>query len=428
MNGSAFVDYFSPDLLAEIRKKFAFVEECPFVGERIFFENAGGALTLKSVVETSSKFAAIPDNQGRENAASKALMEIIQKAKSDAAELFGATSGQFFVGESGTELLFRLVRNAATSAKMGGNIVGSSFEHPATRSAAKYWASQTNREYVNVQHNDQNGHVTAELYSKIVSSDTRVVTILHASPVTGISVDLEAISKAVHSISPEALIIVDGVQYAAHGGITIDQYNIDGYAISPYKMYSRHGYGLAWVSDRLSKMNHEQLFDGPSENWELGTRDTGSYATISNVVKYLEWLGGKIESTGNRSVKLYNAAKAIAAQETALTELMINGEDNIKGLKDLSGVEIIGGLNNPNRSGLVSFRINGTSSHLLVDFLNNKGIRTHVRKADHYSGNILDPLGWEDCVRVSVCHYNSSEEIKSLLLVLDEFQLDAVAN
>ena len=428
MKGSAFVDHFSPNLLAEIRDKFAFVEECPFVGERIFFENAGGALTLKSVVETSSRFSAIPDNQGRENAASKALMEIIQKAKSDAAELFGATSGQFFVGESGTELLFRLVRNAATSAKMGGTIVGSSFEHPATRSAAKYWASQTNREYLNVQHNDQNGHVTAELYSKIVSPDTRVVTILHASPVTGISVDLEAISKAVHSISPEALIIVDGVQYAAHGGITIDQYNIDGYAISPYKMYSRHGYGLAWVSDRLTKMNHEQLFDGPSENWELGTRDTGSYATISNVVQYLEWLGEKIENTESRSVKLYNAAKAIAAQETALTDLMIDGEDNIKGLKDLSGVEIIGGLKNPNRSGLVSFRINGISSHLLVDFLNGKGIRTHVRKADHYSGNILDPLGWEDCVRVSVCHYNSSEEIKSLLLALNEFQLDAVTN
>ena len=425
MNGSGFVDHFSPKLLAEIRGKFAFVEECPFVGERIFFENAGGALTLKSVVETSSRFAAIPDNQGRDNAASKALMEIIQKAKSDAAELFGATAGQFFVGESGTEFLFRLVRNAATSAKMGGNIVGSSFEHPATRSAAKYWAAQTNREYINVQHNNQNGHVTAELYSEIVSPDTRVVTILHASPVTGISVDLEAISKAVHSISPEAFIIVDGVQYAAHGGITIDQYNIDGYAISPYKMYSRHGYGFAWVSDRLTKMNHEQLFDGPSENWELGTRDTGSYATLSDVVKYLEWLGEKIEITNSKTKKLNNAAKAIAAQEASLTDLMINGEDNIKGLKDLDGIEIIGGEKNQNRRGLVSFRIIGTSSHLIVDFLNNKGIRTHVRKADHYSGNILKPLGWEDCIRVSVCHYNSSDEIKSLLLALNEFQLDA---
>ena len=422
------MDHFSPNLLAEIRDKFAFVEECPFVGERIFFENAGGALTLKSVVETSSKFAAIPDNQGRENAASKALMEIIQEAKSDAAKLFGATAGQFFVGESGTELLFRLVRNAATSAKMGGNIVGSSFEHPATRSAAKYWAAQTNREYINVQHNNQNGHVTAELYSEIVSPDTRVVTILHASPVTGISVDLEAISKAVHSISPEALIIVDGVQYAAHGGITIDQYNIDGYAISPYKMYSRHGYGFAWVSDRLTKMSHEQLLDGPSENWELGTRDTGSYATLSDVVKYLEWLGEKIEITNSKAKKLNNAAKAIAAQEASLTDLMINGEDNIKGLKDLDGIEIIGGEKNQNRMGLVSFRIIGTSSHEIVDFLNNKGIRTHVRKADHYSGNILKPLGWEDCIRVSVCHYNSSEEIKSLLLALNEFQLDAPTN
>ncbi len=422
------MDHFSPNLLAEIRDKFAFVEKCPFVGERIFFENAGGALTLKSVVETSSKFAAIPDNQGRENAASKALMKIIQEAKLDAAKLFGATAGQFFVGESGTELLFRLVRNAATSAKMGGNIVGSSFEHPATRSAAKYWAAQTNREYFNVQHDNKNGHVTAELYSEIVSPDTRVVTILHASPVTGISVDLEAISKAVHSISPEALIIVDGVQYAAHGGITIDQYNIDGYAISPYKMYSRHGYGFAWVSDRLTKMSHEQLLDGPSENWELGTRDTGSYATLSDVIKYLEWLGEKIEITNSKAKKLNNAAKAIAAQEASLTDLMINGEDNIKGLKDLDGIEIIGGEKNQNRRGLVSFRIIGTSSQVIVDFLNDKGIRTHVRKADHYSGNILKPLGWEDCIRVSVCHYNSSEEIKSLLLALNEFQLDAPTN
>ena len=91
------MDYFSPKLLAEIRDQFAFVEECPFVGERIFFENAGGALTLKSVVETSAKFAAIPDNQGRANVASRALMEIIQKAKLDAAKLFGASAGQFLL-------------------------------------------------------------------------------------------------------------------------------------------------------------------------------------------------------------------------------------------------------------------------------------------------------------------------------------------
>jgi cysteine desulfurase/selenocysteine lyase len=38
------------DLLSEIRSRFAHVDTCPFEGERVFFENAGGALTLNSVV------------------------------------------------------------------------------------------------------------------------------------------------------------------------------------------------------------------------------------------------------------------------------------------------------------------------------------------------------------------------------------------
>ena len=51
--------------------------------------------------------------------------------------------------------------------------------------------------------------------------------------------------------------------------------------------------------------------------------------------------------------------------------------------------------------------------------LNEAGIRTHVRKADHYSANILAPLGLEASVRVSVCHYNSRDEVKKMLSVLN---------
>ena len=79
-----------PDLMQNVRARFAYVDTCPFQGPRIFFENAGGALTLNSVVETSAKFAAIPDNQGRDNIASHGLVDTINKAKSDAADLFGA--------------------------------------------------------------------------------------------------------------------------------------------------------------------------------------------------------------------------------------------------------------------------------------------------------------------------------------------------
>ncbi len=54
-------------LIAAIRDRFAHVDSCPFQGPRIYLENGGGALTLKSVVETSAIYAAIPDNQGRDN-------------------------------------------------------------------------------------------------------------------------------------------------------------------------------------------------------------------------------------------------------------------------------------------------------------------------------------------------------------------------
>jgi selenocysteine lyase/cysteine desulfurase len=50
--------------------------------------------------------------------------------------------------------------------------------------------------------------------------------------------------------------------------------------------------------------------------------------------------------------------------------------------------------------------------------LNSEGIRTHLRKADHYSGNILDPLGLDGCVRVSMCHYNSIHEVAQFLAVM----------
>ena len=125
-------------LLKEIRNRFAHVDSCPFSGQRVFFENAGGALTLNSVVNTSAKFAAIPDNQGHANAGAEALVAIIKKSKADMRIFFNAANGQFFVGESGTELTCRLIRTAVMGSG-GGAVIGSTVEHPASRSTAQHW-------------------------------------------------------------------------------------------------------------------------------------------------------------------------------------------------------------------------------------------------------------------------------------------------
>ncbi|MEE3358817.1 MAG: aminotransferase class V-fold PLP-dependent enzyme [Pseudomonadota bacterium] len=404
-----------PELLADIRSRFAHVDECPFEGPRIFFENAGGALTLNSVVDTSAKFAAIPDNQGRINGASKALVEIINKAKDDVKTLFNAQGGSVFVGESGTELLFRVIRDACLGARAGGTVVGSTVEHPASRSAAARWAEQSRREHVLIAHSDTEGRVTADAYADTVTADTRVATILHTSPVTGMGMDLPAIVTAIRAKSPDCFIIVDGIQHASHGHIDLKAAPVDAYVISPYKVFSRHGYGIAWVSDRLSALPHDALIGGPSGNWELGTRDTGAYATMSDVVAYFEWLGEQVSDATDSRAKIEAAAAAIHAHEHALTDAMLYGTGNLTGLSEMEGVTIVGGVDNPAREGLVSFHSASKPSAQIVEELEGEGIRVHIRKADHYSGNILTPLGMDDCIRVSLCHYNSLSEVASFL-------------
>jgi selenocysteine lyase/cysteine desulfurase len=81
----------------------------------------------------------------------------------------------------------------------------------------------------------------------------------------------------------------------------------------------------------------------------------------------------------------------------------------------MDGLTILSGADNPAREGTVSFVVSGVASPEIVKALNNHGIRTHTRKADHYSGNILYPLGLPDCVRISMCHYNTTQEIAKAL-------------
>ena len=410
-----------PGLMDAVRARFAHVDACPFSGPRVFFENAGGALTLKSVVETSGIYAAIPDNQGRDNPASKALMAAIDKGKADMRLFFNAPSGQVFVGESGTEVLFRLVRTAALGAAPGGIMLSTTLEHPASRSAMARWAEVTGRRHVLVPHDDATGTVGVAAWLPFITPEVRVATIVHTSPVTGMAVDVGAIAAAIRKVAPACFIIVDGIQHASHGAVDIAALGIDGYAISPYKVFSRHGYGIGWASDRLTACTKETVIGGPATNWEMGTRDTGSYATFSDVVDYLAWLGGHFTPSADRRARLEAAARAIHDHEQALAEAMVNGTGNLRGLERHSGPP------HHRRAGQCKAR----GRHLALArrhaergggrLPQRRGIRTHTRKADHYSGNVLVPLGLPDCVRVSFSHYNSLAEVAQFLTAMNEF-------
>ncbi len=126
-------------LLAQVRERFLHVDTCPYSGKRTYFENAGGSLTLKSVVTQGAEIAAIPDNEHRDNPASHSISAIVAAGRNDLTTFFGTSpnNGVIFGGETGTECLFPLIRAAALSAEPGGSLCGRFIEHPATHEATR---------------------------------------------------------------------------------------------------------------------------------------------------------------------------------------------------------------------------------------------------------------------------------------------------
>ena len=94
---------------------------------------------------------------------------------------------------------------------------------------------------------------------------------------------------------------------------------------------------------------------------------------------------------------------------------MLHGTGAQPGLAQLDAVRLIGPITSEHRSGMVSFEINGYGADEVVEALNNAGVRTHARKRDAFSSGVLVPLGVRDCVRASVCHYNTLDEVEQLL-------------
>jgi cysteine desulfurase/selenocysteine lyase len=419
-------EFFPDALLRAVRERFHHVDRCPVTGEpRIFLESGGGSLKLKAAIAASAEVSALPDQEGRENPASHHLTALLDRGRVDLHLLFGTAAlgsarGRVISGETGTRLLYRLVRSVALSAPPGP-VLSSTLEHPASLDAARQWAQQTSRCWIEVPFDTQAGALTAEHYAAAVTPDTRLATIIHTSMLTGFVADLPAITAAIRRVAPECYIIVDGIQHAPHGTMEVARYGADAYVFSPYKAYSRLSLGFAWVGDRVHGLPHEHMLGKDGADWELGSRDPGFYAAQSAVVDYYAWLGEHFlqdapsHASRDRAALVAAGTAAMARHEAALIGLLLHGDVRTPGLLSMPEVTLVGPATAQGREGIVSFNLRGMNSPNLVQALARRHIRVHARVTDGYSGHILGALGLQDCLRVSLAHYNTPEEVRACL-------------
>lgn len=417
--------FFSPELQKEIKDKFFYLNEDYLGRKRQFFENSGGSLRLKAAVAEKARLAAFPDCPERYHDTSMMLKEVKAKGISDIMEIiFGATPGH---GALVTELtasqcMFQIVRAIMEGVTWGKNAVTTSIEHPSAHDSVEQYCKKTGREFRVAMANPKTGGVDLEEILSKVDKDTVLLCVMSASNISGYIFDMETICKEARKINPEIYIVSDAVQHMPHGTLEVEKWGLDGCNFAPYKAMGIRGCGFGYVSDRVAKMYHHKLSAKPENEWELGTFPHDNYAAISAVVDYVCWLGGHFTDATTRKELFRTGMEHIHLQEHSLLIHMMEGTEEIPGLRHIPGVSVfLDSADDVDRDLISAIGINGMDLTQAVAEYYKRGVTVFERiNTSLYSKRIVESLGLTGVIRVSPLHCHDTSDVDEFLKVTAE--------
>ena len=289
-------------------------------------------------------------------------------------------------------------------------------DHPACFDATRLLAERFGKQWRVAELSPQSGKVEPASVVKHIDSGRWFCTVIHSSNITGVRNDVASIILAARKIKPDLHVVVDGATYGNHGVVDVEQLGCDAYFLSSYKLFSKVGASVAYLSDRTARLPHDKLLGKPESYWELGTREQAGYAAWSEVVNYFVWLGGHFTQAAGppRASHGGDGGDRASRKGTHFPDAL--GRAGIPGLLDMPHVTVYDEFDDLMiQDPCLILNVKGMKSAEVVAYLGQEGIRVHNRISDAYSRHTLHALGLEDCVRVSAAHYNSPDEVDSFL-------------
>jgi selenocysteine lyase/cysteine desulfurase len=409
--------FFSSDLLAEIRSKFHYITEDPLrPGQRIYFDNAGGSFRLKSALEVFYFLDSLPDCPERVHQTAVYLNRVMADGEQDMRIIFGAQKeGRVIPMLAASQVIYVLTGTIVENVP-GKNVVTTALEHPCAFDAARFFSEKTGKEFRVAKTNKVTGGVDPEEIAKLIDNDTCLLSVIFASNISGSVLNIKKIVDICRAIKPDLYIICDSVQHAPHGIIDVDSLHLDGAFFAPYKFFGVRGSGIGYASDRVSKLPHPRLLGKDAMTWNLGSPAPGHYAVITKIVDYVCWLGDKNKVSADRRAQFIDGMNQIKLQERALMNYMLQG------LRKISGVKIH--LDHPDmtsRDFIVAIEIAKWGFTEVVREYERRGVVVFERvNTSIYSKRMLESFGMEGAIRVSPHHCTSIEEIDKFLAITGE--------
>ena len=218
----------------------------------IFMDNAGGSQVLKKVIERISGYLVHHNVQlGASYKVSEEAGKKLKFATSRIAELINASRDEEVVIGSSTTLLQRILSlTISKNWKKGDEVIVTDTDHEANVSPwmdlqengfeVKIW--KVNKDTLELEISD---------LQKLLTKRTKLVAVTHASNVLGTINPIKKIAKVVHEAG--ALISVDGVAFAPHRKVDVQELEVDFYTFSWYKTFGPHLAVMYGKYDRTGK-------------------------------------------------------------------------------------------------------------------------------------------------------------------------------
>lgn len=390
--------------ISEIRAEFPILSRLIYNKPLIYFDN--GATTQKPLCVLDAVREVYTSFNGNIHRGVHAMSDMTSEAYENAREIvrsfINAAGREEIIFTSGTTGSINSIAFSFGERyiKEGDEILISNLEHHANIVPWQMMCGRKGARLRVIPVND-NGEIIFGEYLKLLSPRTKIVAVTQASNALGTLVPVNDIIRAAHA--QNIPVLVDGAQGIQHGITDVIQMDCDFYAFSGHKIYGPTGIGVLygkekWLSelppwqgggDMVDKVTFEKTtYNELPFKFEAGTMN---YAGAIGLGRALDYVSG------------------IGRAEIALREKQLLGYANER-LSGIKGLTIYG--NSPDKIATISFLLDGIHQYDTGMILDKLGIA--VRTGTHCAQPVMERFGIEGTVRVSMCFYNTTEEIDAL--------------
>ncbi|MDR1707529.1 aminotransferase class V-fold PLP-dependent enzyme [Dysgonomonas sp.] len=389
----------------KIRSDFPILSTTVYGNPLVYLDNGATTQKPKCVVEEIDKIYYTTNanvHRGVHYLSQKAT-DLAEESRVVVQQYINAEHSREVIFTKGTTESINLVAHSFCRqfCKEGDEIIISAMEHHANIVS---WQLQETIKGIKIKviPINEKGELILDEMKKLISTKTRLISVTHVSNVLGTINPIEEIIEIAHN--HDIPVLIDAAQSVQHMVIDVQKLDCDFLVFSGHKVYGPNGVGVLYGKEKwLNQMPPYQgggemighvSFKGTTFNelpfkFEAGTPNYPDVIAFAKALNY-------IKNIGLDSIKSYE------------DELLQYCSDELTKIED---IRIFG--TSEKKCSVISFLVGNIHHYDMGMLLDKMGIA--VRTGHHCAQPLMEELGIEGTVRVSIAFYNTKEEIDRLI-------------